>query len=198
MSNIIHHVFPSFSEQHTSFEKFGEISQESISLFQEKAASSMKVDLLLEFWREYGEGRFSDGLLYICDPVKKKSILNFFFSDRNLYPLVVSSFGRILFTDFKKVFYLSTVYGWFNYNAPNFELLFEGSLADLDFLNDALFKEFHLKCTTRLGFLEPNEIFGFEPAIALGGNDEDINMVKKFQMDAHLAFLSQLVQVEER
>jgi hypothetical protein len=196
MSNVIHHVFPSFSERHTSFEKFGEISQESISLFQEKATPSMKVDLLLEFWREYGKGRFSDGLLYICDPLEKKLVLNFFFPKQEVYPLVVTSLGVVYFTDFKKIYVLHSIYGWFKRISPNAELLFESTLQSLDYLQDEI--KFNAKCLAKLGPLEPNEIFGFEPAIALGGNDEDINMVKKFQMDAHLAFLSQLVQVEER
>ena len=69
---------------------------------------------------------------------------------------------------------------------------------DSEFLEDALNKQFHKKCVSKSGPLERDEIFGFEPAIALGGNDENINMVKKFQMDPHLAFLSQLVEIEER
>ena len=46
------------------------------------------------------------------------------------YPLVISSFVRILFTDLKSVFYLSSVYGWFNFNSPNFEMVFEGTLIE--------------------------------------------------------------------
>jgi hypothetical protein len=198
MSNIIHHVFPSFSERHTKFEKFGEISQESISLFQEKAVPALGSELLVKFWKEYGEGRFSNGLLYFCDPIKKRSILNFFFPQKEIYPFLISSFGLIYFTDFKKIYGFRSIYGWFEVITADFELLFEGRLQRTSTLNDTFFQIFHNEATLKLGFLEPNEIFGFEPVIALGGNDEDINMVKKFQMDAHLAFLSQLVQVEER
>jgi hypothetical protein len=195
---VITHVFPSFSERHPKFEKFGEISKESIALFQEKAAPSLLADMLIEFWQEYGVGRFSDGLLYVCDPIQKKLTLDFFFPGRDFYPIVISSFGRILFTDMKKVFYLSSVYGWFNYNSPTLEMLFEGTLADSEFLDDALNQDFHKKCVQKIGHLEYDEIFGFEPAIALGGSDDNIDFVKRFQMDAHLAFLAQLVEIEER
>lgn len=192
------HVFPSFSERHPKFEKFGEISKESITLFQEKAAPSLFADMLIEFWQEYGVGRFSEGLLYVCDPIQKKSTLDFFFPGRDLYPIVISSFGDIFFTDFKQLYSLTPVYGWFTKKSPNFELLFEISFWREEFLNEVLNQTFHHKAIQNLGKLEPNEIFGFEPAIALGGNDEDISMVKKFQMDVHLAFLSQIVEIKEQ
>ena len=198
MTVTVDHVFPSFSERHSSFEKFGEISRESIQLFEEKSESSLLSDLLITFWREYGEGRFSDGLLNICDPCKKKFVSDFFFPEKNLFPILISSFGDLFVTDFKQIYFATPSYGWCMRKSPNFELLFEISLWREEFLNDVLNQKLHRQATQKLGLLAPNEIFGFEPAIALGGNDEDINSVKKFQMDAHLAFLSQLVELEER
>jgi hypothetical protein len=193
---ITTHVFPSFSERHPNFEKYAEIGQESTSLFREHAAPGFLEDMLIDFWREYGVGRFSNGLLYICDPVKKKSTLNFFFPNQNVYPLVITSFGAIYFTDLQQVYVLRSIYGWYKRIASNVELLFESTLQSEEYLEDDI--AFNTKCIQKLGDLEPNEIFGFEPAIALGGNDKDINSVRKFQMDAHFAFLSQLVQIEER
>ena len=198
MTIIADHVFPSFSERHPSFEKFGEISAESIALFKKNAETPLLVDLLLDFWGEYGEGRFSDGLLYICDPIRKKPTLDFFFPSQDVYPLVISSFGDIFFTNWKSIFILRSTYGTYRRISPNLELIFESTLQSDEFLDDGLDRSFHLKCVSKLGRLEPDQIFGFEPAIALGGNDEDIESVKKFQMDAHLAFLSQLVELEER
>ncbi len=198
MTVIADHVFPSFSERHPSFEKFGEISAESIALFKEKAETALLVDLLLDFWSEYGQGRFSDGLLYLCDPIEKKSLMEFFLPDQTVYPLVISSFGEIYFTDLKHLYTIQPIYGSYRKIRSNFELLFENRLQDDEYLNDVLDLSFHRKAIEKLGRLEPDQIFGFEPAIALGGNDEDISMVKKFQMDAHLAFLSQLVELEER
>jgi hypothetical protein len=191
-------VFPSFSERHPSFEKLGEVSQESMALFKANAAPELLADMLIEFWQEYGEGRFSDGLLYVCDPIKKKFDLNFFFPNQDVYPLVVSSFGDIFFTNFKKIYSLSSTYGWFMRKAPTFEILFESSLYREEYLDNVLDRQFHIECVEKLGPLEPDQIFGFEPAVALGGSDDNINYVKKFQMDAHLAFLAQLVEVKER
>jgi hypothetical protein len=191
------HVFPSFSNRHSQFEKLGEISQESITLFHEKASPGLLPDMLIEFWEEYGIGRFSNGFLYLCDPVAKKTILNFFFPNQEVYPLVITSFGDIFFTDLKKIYILRSIYGTFKRIASNTEVIFEGSLQDLEYLNEGLNLPFHSAAIQKFGGLEPDQIFGFEPAIAFGGNDEDINSVKKFQMDAHLAFLSQLVQIEE-
>ncbi len=193
---VITHVFPSFSERHPKFEKFGEISKESIALFQEKAAPNLLADMLIEFWQEYGVGRFSDGLLYVCDPIQKKPILDFFFPNKEVYPLVITSFGVTYFTDLKQIYVLRPIYGWFKRISPNAELLFESTLQSLEYLSEEI--KFNIECIQKLGHLAPDEIFGFEPAVALGGNDEDINMVKRFQMDAHLAFLAQLVEIEER
>jgi hypothetical protein len=195
---VIAHVFPSFSERHPKFERYDEISHESIALFKEKAVPGLLADMLIEFWQEYGVGRFSDGLLYVCDPIQKKSTLDFFFPGQDFYPVVISSFGDIFFTDFKQVYSLTPVYGWFTRKSPNFELLFEISFWREEFLKDVLNQDFHQKCIQKLGNLERDEIFGFEPAIALGGSDENIDFVKRFQMDAHLAFLAQLVEIEER
>lgn len=198
MTVIADHVFPSFSKRHPSFEKFGEISAENIALFKEKAETALLVDLLLDFWSEYGQGRFSDGLLYVCDPIEKKSLMEFFLPDQALYPLVISSFGEFYFTNLKHLYTIQPIYGSYRKIRSNFELLFENRLQDDEYLNDVLDLSFHRKAVEKLGRLEPDQIFGFEPAIALGGNDEDISMVKKFQMNAHLAFLSQLVELEER
>jgi hypothetical protein len=191
-------VFPSFSERHPTFEKFGEITQESIALFKANAAPGLLADMLIEFWEEYGEGRFSDGLLYICDPLKKKPDLSFFLPKQDLYPIVISSFGAIYFTNLKEIFVLRSEYGWFKKLSGNLELLFEIPLQDKEYLDDGLDWSFHKEAIQKLGSLEPDQIFGFEPAIALGGSDDNINSVKKFQMDAHLAFLAQLVEVKER
>lgn len=192
------HVFPAFSKRHPSFEKFGEIDRKCIQLFKEKAAPHLLVDLLIDFWSEYGEGRFSNGLLYICNPNEKQLVLDFFFPEKVVYPLIISSFGNIVFTDLEKIFYISPIYGWYRQDALNFELLFEILLKREDYLEGAYDLDFHKECIEKFGLLERDEIFGFEPAVALGGNDEDIKSVKKFQMDAHLAFLAQLVELEER
>ena len=53
MTTTINHVFPSFSKRHTVFKKYGEISQESISLFQEKASLSLLLDLLIPSFRNH-------------------------------------------------------------------------------------------------------------------------------------------------
>jgi hypothetical protein len=199
MTEIISRVFPTFSQKHITFEKHGEISQESIDLFLSKSLKPVLPEMLVEFWEEYGESFFSDGLLYICDPVKKRGLLDFFFpeSASPLYPIVISSFGDIFFTDFEKVYYLSASRGWFSRKANDIELLFEISLKGDDILGGVLRSNLHFESVKKLGRLNNGEIFGFEPALALGGAEE-IKYVKKFQMDAHLAFLSQLVQVEER
>jgi hypothetical protein len=198
MATLTNHVFPAFSKRHSLFEKYGEISKESILFFEENTSASLLPELLVEFWREYGIGRFSHDLLYLCDPIKNQVLLSFFFPTQKLYPLVISSFGNIIFTDLENVYYLSVIYGWYKKHGSTFESLFEILLKRDDYLDGAFDEKFHVEVTKKLGKLEPDQIFGFEPAIALGGNDEDINMVKKFQMDAHLAFLSQLVELEER
>ncbi len=198
MTTTLNHVFPSFSERHPSFEKFGEISRQSIELFEKRSPAESLVDMLVDFWNEYGEGRFSNGLLLICDPVKYQYILNFFFPEKKFYPIAFASFGRIFFTDFIDLYYFTPVYGWYTLRKLNYELLFEVSLESQEFLDDVLDRPFHNEAIEKLGKLEPGEIFGFEPAIALGGNDEDISNVKKLQMDVHLAFLAQLVDIEER
>ncbi len=192
------HVFPAFSKRHPSFERFGEIDSECIQLFRDKTAPHLLPDLLIDFWNEYGEGRFSSGLLYICNPTRKKLILEFFFPGKIVYPLIISSFGSTIFTDLEKIFYISPIYGWYRQDALNFELLFEILLKREDYLEGAFDLDFHKECIQKLGLLERDKIFGFEPAIALGGNDENLDSVKKFQIDAYLAFLSQLVELEER
>jgi hypothetical protein len=191
-------AFPTFSQTHTEFEKYSSVSNESIDFFMVNANPKLLPEVLVQFWSEYGVGKFSSGLFFVCDPLEKKPIMKYFLPDKDLYPLCISSFGNILFTDMERIYFLSPVYGWFNYNSPDFEMIFEGTLIDKDFISNAFDFEFHKKCVKKLGCLAQNEIFGFEPAIALGGNDEDVNMVKKFQMEAHLAFLSQLVELEER
>jgi hypothetical protein len=71
---------------------------------------------------------------------------------------------------------------------------FFGSAFEDDFdLSDESGKLLFGEGINRLGSLGPNEIFAFEPALALGGSASIANM-QKLRMDVHIDILSQLTK----
>ena len=58
-------------------------------------------------------------------------------------------------------------------------------------LDDELGKPLFKRAASKLGLLEPDEIYGFAPAIVLGGKMRLENLVK-LKLDVHLTILRQL------
>lgn len=168
-------------------------------------------DKLLEYWAENGFAGYGDGVFWIVDPGEYKDVLDRWleatpFKDEDDYHVVArTAFGALFVWGKKSGMGLQI-------NAPHgiifpdrsaakrvqdtsedfalqifFECLTQKSV---DFPNDQdkpLFK----KALKRLGPLQEDEVYGFEPALALGGAASLANL-RKLKIAPHLEILSEL------
>lgn len=160
-------------------------------------------DQLLEYWEVHGWCGYADGLFWTVDPLEYEPVLNAWiggtpFMESDAYHIIArSAFGELFF--------------WGERTGESLRIFAPGSYC---LPNEAIFKENELELGLRaffsvrnreendfagifnlalgnLGQLMPDEMYGFVPALALGG-PADLNHMKKVKAVEHLIFLAQL------
>lgn len=169
-------------------------------------------DALIVFWQEVGWSGFADGLLWTTDPEEMQPVIELWLEnvdlvDASLYTAITrSAFGEIhlwgkktgMNVIIEPLFGTVTVFEpHFSEDKEDLELIaFFGSKVkkNFDFRDDKeklLFK----KALKKLGPLNSDEIYAFEPALSIGGLPKIENLVK-VKMIEHLAMLAQLAEVD--
>ena len=193
-------------------EKFGKPEkQESCTVETLKKFKNKLPDRLLEYWQEYGFCGFKSGLFWIVNPDDYEDILDEWLErtdipDNDVYHVFArSAFGDLFIwgeeTGYK--YKIITASGWViekkgkvkkdHNNAIEYFFGFLDTKSH-DFKDEAgnvLFES----CIKKLGELEADEMFGFEPSLIIGGETifENINKVNIF---VHLSILAQFGQIE--
>lgn len=166
---------------------------------------------LLEYWRDEGRSSYYNGLFTLVDPDDYEATLDEWLENSYLeeidifHAIAIDGFGGLYLcgensgqsvaispihnTLFVQIKDISTEQSERSLNI-SIESLF-GS-ATLDYYNKGGFFE---KAVKKLGPLGKNEIFGFEPALILGG-EFDIKCIQKVDARVHLSILAQLAPVE--
>jgi hypothetical protein len=190
-------VFPRFQAANPDLQFGKPISKKGAELIRSYSSEKHETKQYLEFLKEAGLCSIKKGLFWLIDPVDYVADLELF-GIHDAAPFARTSFGAIYFSTKEAIFILPSVYDWYTGGFPRFDLLFESTLIQTKTLEKSLWLSMHNASTERLGALKENEVFGFEPALALGGNDENLESIKKFEIHSHLALLSQLVTVQRR
>ena len=179
--------FKEFKEKHGVPEKCCVVTSKSIEKYQGKLP-----DLLIEEWNEVGWCSYAEGLLWIVNPEDFQDVLKeWIINSESSYVFARTSFGDMIVWDGKRVNYISVLYKNIFNLSESLRVLFEVTLCDQNYLEDVLDIELHEKAIKKLGRLEYDECYAFEPALALGGSG-DIETVQKAKLREHLYFLSQL------
>jgi hypothetical protein len=160
-------------------------------------------DQLLGYWREHGWSGYADGLFWTVDPHEYEPVLEAWigdtqFMEKDAYHVIArSAFGKL--------------YLWGERTGHSLKIFAPGAYClpsddvdqddDLDFElrmffgarkrkeND--FAELFVPAMNKLGPLECDEMYGFVPALALGGPSE-LAHLQKVKAVEHLVFLAQL------
>ncbi|MQX37343.1 GAD-like domain-containing protein [Roseospira navarrensis] len=152
---------------------------------------------LIEEWRESGWAAYADGRLWLVNPDDYTEAMDEWLpdlcADPDTRPLVFarSAFGDLLVAhDADSTGQLNVHYGRF------VDLVAEPDdfldlLLDLPYLADALDGDLAAQAVLRAGPLAADEMFAFQPALALGGA-RHLDHVVKVKMEPHLAILVQL------
>lgn len=164
-------------------------------------------DQLLAYWQEHGWSGYADGLFWTVNPQEYEPVLDAWigdtpFMEKDAYHIIArSAFGQLYFwgertCDSLKVF----APGSFcfpresKYQNGDHErglgmFFCKRSREENDF--DSMFAT----ALKQLGPLEHDEMYGFVPALALGG-PSDVEHLQKVKAVEHLVFLAQLAPLE--
>ncbi|KGS15832.1 MULTISPECIES: GAD-like domain-containing protein [Pseudomonas syringae group] len=180
-----------------------EVPKSSIAKYKGKLP-----DQLIYYWEEYGWSGFGNGILWIVNPQDYQSTLDQLISSAglpqhdNYHVIARSAFGELYVWGEKSGYSLSITSYMSRYSTRN--STFTGSKSDLgvkvfflsmnpEVINVADLFEPALE---KLGELDSDEMYGFVPAIALGGSMELKNL-QKVKVFEHLDLLSQLSPLQD-
>jgi hypothetical protein len=167
-------------------------------------------DQLLEYWQQYGWSGYGRGLFWVVDPDEYEPVLEAWIGDTNFmetdeyYVIARSAFGELFLWGKKSGRSLTINSPWaMIFPSDDSDRISKGKSNDLirhfffslekenldfeDYLEKALFN----RALKTLGPLEPDEMYAFEPALALGGK-ADLKFLTKVKAVEHLVFLADL------
>ena len=158
---------------------------------------------LLKHWREYGWSGYAEGLFWTVNPAEYQELVRAWLDDSGIpesgsyHTIARSAFGDLYLWHEKAGNWLNltTPYARFHMTKPNVGKYNFNDVIEVFFLTrsresndlDDLFQQ----ALTTLGPLQPDEMYGFVPALALGG-PADLKHLQKVKTIEHLTFLSQL------
>jgi hypothetical protein len=167
-------------------------------------------DQLLKYWELYGFSGYGKGLFWLVDPDEYEPALEAWIGDTPFmekdayYVIARSAFGELFLWGTKSGPSVKIKCNWgmlFPTDRTEkikigqadflarmfFEVKDKPSLDQKDHLEKPLFE----RALKALGSLAPDEMYGFEPALALGGT-ADIKNLRKVKAVEHLVMLAQL------
>jgi hypothetical protein len=163
---------------------------------------------LLRYWNEHGWSGYSDGLFWTVNPLFYEPLLSHWlidteFYDKDNYHVIARSAFGDLYVWGENSGYCLTISSPLARHSYRISM-FTGEKLDFGvkafFLamstesND--FADMFELAVNKLGKLSSDEIYGFDPALALGGPIE-FNNLQKVRTIEHLEFLSQLTPLTD-
>ncbi|KPX34162.1 MULTISPECIES: GAD-like domain-containing protein [Pseudomonas syringae group] len=179
-----------------------EVPKSSIERYKEKLP-----DLLLHYWSEHGWCGYGEGIFWMVNPQEYEGVTASWiqgteFENQDTYHLIArSAFGELYFWGEEtgaslKITSIVSRCTTFISSLPKDQMdkRFQNFLlsAEVEY-ND--FDDLFQPAKKKLGTLSHDEMYGFVPAIILGGSDALDNLEKVSSVE-HLVFLSQLSDLE--
>ncbi|MFU2198796.1 GAD-like domain-containing protein, partial [Acinetobacter baumannii] len=195
------------------YEKYGqpidkvEVTDDLIKKYRGKLPES-----ILEQWRLFGFAGYLNGLYWITNPDDYAEVIYDWLEDTSLpdddvyYVLARSAFGKLLIWGEKNYnrYYVLTLEGILHdkgeknegaefYGSDFFFLPKKNYLDYTDKNGNKLFD----RAVKKLGVLKADEMYAFEPALALGGV-ESLTYLAKVNLPVHMKFLKQVTPLRLR
>lgn len=171
-------------------------------------------DKLLEYWQEYGWCGYAKGLLWTVDPDEWENELeawigNTPFMERDAYYVIArSAFGDLVLwgTNTGQSLKIVPSYGWafpafdpekFKRRGPDrsVQLFFSSTSRETYDPSDLNDKPLFEQALAKLGPLDHDTMYGFVPALALGG-EPSVDKLQKLDAHVHLNILAQLTELQ--
>ena len=164
--------------------------------------------LLISHWENYGWSGYGDGIFWTVNPAEYDFFISDWLADSGInqhdqfHVIAKSAFGDLYLWQEKTGSRLTicSVYARYSLrkasSAPiNSDISVQSFFASKKPENNDLEGLFHQALKT-LGPLQPDEMYGFVPALALGG-PADLKHLQKLKTIEHLTFLSQLAPLTD-
>jgi hypothetical protein len=159
-------------------------------------------EFLIEIWNKDGLSSHKDGFFWMVNPDDYTEIINQFIPNNNsLHVLIRTAFGGLIYFDENAKINPKKDKYQYNYLCPiflqvtpltnNLDVVMNGWLTTEEVYISLMFYNIYKMGRKKLPRPQPDECFGFSPAIALGGDLYPDN-IKLFKIKEHLLFLSQL------
>jgi hypothetical protein len=155
-------------------------------------------DSIVDLWHASGRCQFGDGLLRLVHPQKFTPVLEAFgFDPTRQFVFLMNAFGNFFVYDDEHITHVNAKYGWALRYGNDIELFFEVLLADSQYFKSVMWGQKYIEVQRRLGALSEYEMYGYVPALVLGGADEDRFLVRVEAVE-HLVLLGQLTTLAFR
>ena len=186
-------VFPNFIKKYGGPIDAVSVPAEVIDRYKDKLPES-----IIQFWQQEGWGGFIDGLIWIINP---DSVIDYIpqwmdYGGHGI-PFMRTAFGDIVlwvpYVHKNRIEIIFIRYQDYNVIGDDLTHLFEKSFCNEEVLAHKLNSDNFQAALQKLGPLKPDECYGYEPALALGG-EENINNLKIVKYIEHLDILTQLLE----
>lgn len=185
--------FKDFKKKHGPAAQCRPATPKAIATYREKLPG-----LLIAEWEESGWCSYGDGLIWLVDPdFLMVSVREWLGKSSHAVPFARSAFGHLFLWDDAGGHMLDPQHGTLAKIVNKIEIVFDYVLCRKEYLEDVLDQKLFVKARKRLGGLEFDECYGFEPAIALGGPGT-LDTLRRVKLREHLSILSQLVDEVKR
>jgi hypothetical protein len=204
-----------FMDNFLDYQEFGppgnrrDVPPEKIEKFRGKLP-----DKLLQYWEAYGWCSYANGLFWTVDPDEWEGALEDWigdtpFMERDAYYVIArSAFGKLVLwgTNSGQSLKITTAYGLaypsydpdeFKEDGPDLtlQLFFSSSSREQYDMTDMEDKPLFEQALARLGPLDHDTMYGFVPALALGG-ESSLDRLQKLDAHVHLSILSQVTELK--
>ncbi|MBP1124976.1 MULTISPECIES: GAD-like domain-containing protein [Pseudomonas] len=162
---------------------------------------------LLEYWAEHGWCGYGDGIFWLVNPQEYEGVVAAWiegteFEKRDTYHLIArGAFGDLYLWGEKTGYSLKiisfisrSVFDDFKPTPEQMDRKTQDFLLSIE-LDSNDFDDLFKPARKKLGTLRHDEMYGFVPAIMLGGPDT-LDHLEKVKTVEHLIFLSQLAELE--
>ena len=179
--------FEEFKKKLGSVTKCRKATDESIRAYKDKLPSA-----LIEEWQETGWCAYGDGILWLIDPSELQDVVEDWLgpSEDGLV-FARSAFGQMLVWNQEGASHIDVLYGMIAHLTDDVDFLFNYMLCEKNFLDSVLNRKLFRSAVKKLGQLEYDECYAFEPALALGGPGT-LETLTKAKLREHLGLLAQL------
>ena len=164
-------------------------------------------NLLLQYWAEHGWCGYGEGIFWVVNPQEYEGVVASWlegteFEERDTYHLIArSAFGDLYLWGEKTGFSLKIdtciarcVVEDFEITADDMDQELKNFLLSVEIeYND--FDNLFQPAKKKLGVLRHDEMYGFVPALMLGG-PETLNHLEKLDAVVHLTILSQIAELQ--